>query len=80
MGLSETLRITATEVHGGVLYREVNLSGPPFIECFLDGGPYRRGILSALILPSRGRRKRWQYLENLLRCLSEDRQLLSILL
>ena len=51
VGLPETLCVTATEVHGGVVCREVDVPGPPIIEGFLDSSSYRSGLLCTLVPP-----------------------------
>ena len=71
MGLPETLGITPVEVHRGMLEWEVDVSRFPIIQGLLNRGPYRGGLWCTLIFGSRCRRNRWQYLENLRRCLSE---------
>ena len=79
MGLPEALCITSAEVHGGVLQWEVNVSRFPIVECFLNGGPYRGGLMRAIVLPSGRRRERRQQSEDLLRRLRKDYQLLPVL-
>lgn len=49
VGLPKALCVTAIEVHGGVLHREVDVSWLPIIEGFLDSSPYRRGLLCTLV-------------------------------
>ena len=57
VGLPETLCVTTTEVHGGVVCREVNVPGFPIIEGFLDSGSYRGGLLCILVPPGGGGRE-----------------------
>ena len=57
VGLPETLCVTATEVHGGVVCREVNVSGFPIIQGFLDSSSHRGGLLCILVPPGGGGRE-----------------------
>ena len=72
VGLPEALCVIATKIHRGMVYWEFDVSRSPIIECFLNCGSYRRGLVCTLVLPGGRWRECRQYLENLLGCLSKD--------